>query len=51
MASFKSYYSERIKSEAKVIIDMKICYPNVFENLNLAKFSTLIHALKASNEK
>lgn len=51
MASFEAHYSEGIKPEAKVIIDMKICYPNVFENLNLAKFSALIHAFKASNEQ
>lgn len=50
MASLEARRSEGMKPEAKVIADMKICYPYAFEDLNLAKFSVLIHALKASNK-
>ena len=50
MTSLDACRLEGIKPEAKVIADMKICYPDVFEDLNLAKFNALIHALKASNE-
>lgn len=50
MVSLEACCSERMKLEAKVIVDIKICYSNAFENLNLAKFGALIHALKANNE-
>lgn len=50
MVSLIAYCSKRIKPEAKIIVDIKIYYPDVYEDLNLAKFSILIYAFKASNE-
>lgn len=50
MASLEAHCSEGIKPVAKVIAKIKICYPDKFEDLNLAKFNALIYAFKVSNE-
>lgn len=50
MASLKTHCSEGIKPVAKVIAEIKLCYPDKFEDLNLAKFSALIYAFKVNNE-
>lgn len=51
IASLEAYCLEKmIKSKAKVIANMKICYSNIFKDLNLSKFNTLIYIPKKSNE-
>ena len=50
-ASLEARRVKSLKSEAKVLADMKIWYPDAFLNLNLTQFSDLVHALKASHVK
>lgn len=41
-------YVKNLKREAKMMADIKICYPNTFFDLTLIEFSNLVYALKTS---
>lgn len=47
-ASLEARRIKTMKPEAKVLADIKIWYPDAFNDFTLTQFSSLIHALKAS---
>ncbi len=49
MAYLETRYIKTLKSEVKVLADIKIWYPNISLDLILTQFNDLIHILKASH--
>lgn len=49
-ASLEARHVKTMKPEAKVLADIKIWYPDAFNDFTFTQFSGLIHALKASHD-
>lgn len=49
-ASLKARLVKNMKTKVKVLVNMKIWYPDTFFDLILTQFSGLIHTLKAKHD-